>query len=271
LRIVYVGRLHHGHKGVLDMVPLVEHLQRRQFPFRLTIVGSGEDEAELRQRLQVWTEQGQVVFTGFQTPRQLYEHVYPNQDVVMLFSPSEGCPLAVEEAMANGVVPVCCEFLGVHSLGFLQPGRTGYIFPRGDFEQATTQLQTLFEDRAHLAGLSAACREAAPAFYLEKVSGQWCDALADVCRRPPRPLERSPAELGLDLPPGGSRLERFLSPAWADTLRRWARRWPVHPDGWAEWPSCLSSFPQEAHTALLDQLRVLDQAARKQEHPNAIR
>src|SRR5262249_48150210 len=263
LRILFVGRLNQLHKRVLDMAPLVEELHSRGVSFQLTGAGSGEDEWQLQRRLQTHADAGRVLFAGYVQPSELHRGLYPKHDTLIALSPElgEACPLVIQEAMAHGVVPICTDFVGVHSLGFLRNGRTGYIYPCGDTTRAADHLMALANDPALLHTMSENCREASRGFALGIAHKRWLDSLDELVERPPRPL---PANLGdIDLEPaaGGGRLDRLLSPAGADRARRAFRRWPDLPDGWAEWPGSISHVDEETRIRMLAELRELDELA----------
>jgi glycosyltransferase involved in cell wall biosynthesis len=260
LRILFVGRLSHLSKRVLDLAPLVEELFRRAANFCLTVVGSGEDEAQLRERLQPHVLTGRVNFKGYVTPDELNRSVYPAHDALIVLSPAlgEAGPLVIQEAMAHGVVPVSSEYLGIHSLGFVRSGQTGFIYPCGDLSRAADCLRDLASDSLLLRRMSQACLAAAGEFSLEIVHQKWLEALDQLSQWPPRVLSKDLKRTGLEPEAGESRLDRLLSPEWADRVRRLLRRWPEHPDGWAEWPGTMTHADDERRVAVMADLLRLD-------------
>lgn len=263
LRLLFIGRLNQHHKRVMDAVGLIEELDRRNLEFRMTFVGTGECEGTLRTALVRHTATGRVVFRGYMSHREIYEEVYPTHDAMIMFSPSlgEGCPLVIQEAMANGVVPICTEFVGIHSLGFLRHGQTGFIYPCGEIDRAADWFETLTNERDLLARMSDACQSAAQAFTIDAVHERWLAALNRIAEQPPRPLEVDLKSLGLGIPATNGRLDKWLSPGFADSIRRIFRRWPDHADGWAEWPGTLSAVDDATRAEMLDALIDLDKAA----------
>lgn len=270
LRILFVGRLSHQHKRVLDLVPLIQEMCRRAANFRLTVVGSGEDEVELRQRLQPHVVTGAVIFTGYVRPEELHRSLYPRHDVLVVLSPTlgEACPLVIQEAMAHGVVPVSSEYLGIHSLGFVRSGQTGYIYPCGELSRAADCLRDLETDSVLLHRMSQACLVAASEFALDIVHQKWLDALDRLVEQPTRRLSKDLLLTGLEPEKGQSRLDRVMSPKWADRVRHLFRRWPNHPDGWAEWPGTIANADAETWVEMMADLHRLDGLA--QENRDAI-
>ena len=99
LRLLFVGRLEPQKDPVLAL-EVADELRRRQFPFQLTILGSGAleervDEGIRKRRL------GDLV--------QLQSHVsdpspfYRDADILLMTSKFEGVPAAIGEALAHGV------------------------------------------------------------------------------------------------------------------------------------------------------------------------
>jgi glycosyltransferase involved in cell wall biosynthesis len=269
LRILSVGRLSHQHKRVLDLVTLVDELQRRGTDFRLTIAGSGEDETELQQRLHANVLTGEVVFAGYVSPEELHRRLYPEHDALIVLSPSlgEAGPMVIQEAMVHGVVPVSSEYLGVHALGFVRHEQTGYIYPCGDISRAAECLTALANEPALLARMSRACQSEAGEFALDGVHQRWLKALNVLSQQPVRPLVNGLGVTGLEHQAGRSRLERVLSPKEADRVRQLLRRWPVHADGWAEWPGTITHADEETRIAMIADLARLDALASKEREP----
>jgi glycosyltransferase involved in cell wall biosynthesis len=259
LRIAFVGRLNEMHKRASDLIPFIEHLTRSRVPFRVTVVGSGESEHRLRQALAPHAARGTVVFLGHVPPQRLQLEIYPAQDVLVSFSPSEGCPQAIQQALAHGVVPVCSEFLGAHSLGFLRAEETALFFPVGDAAGAARQADRLAHDDAFLEEMSRAGRAEAETFPADWSMRRWLDAFRITLSQPVRKAAVPSAD---DLAPNRtslSRLERLGLPAGpADALRRLLRRWPRFLDGWDEWPGTVSAVGESEKADLLAELQRLD-------------
>jgi glycosyltransferase involved in cell wall biosynthesis len=260
LRIAFVGRLNQEHKRASDLIPFVKHLTRSRVPFRLTIVGSGESEHRLRQALAPHAARGTVEFLGHVPPQRLQLEIFPAQDVLLSFSPSEGCPQGIQQALAHGVVPICSEFLGAHSLGFLRAEETALFFPVGDAAGAARQTERLAHDDSMLEEMSRVGRAEAETFPADGSMRRWLDAFRLTLSQPVR---RAAVASSDDVAPNResiSRLERLGVPAGlADALRRLLRRWPRFLDGWDEWPGTVSTVGEAEKADMLAQLHRLDQ------------
>ncbi len=261
LRVAFVGRLDPLIKGVLDAIPLVRELERRGVEYRLSFVGDGEAADTLRAQLAPSLAAGRVAFHGYLEPERVQSEIYPRHDALIMFSRQEACPLVMQEAMAHGVVPVCTDFTGIRSLGFVRDGINALVYPCGDVSRAADHLQTLAGDRRAMLTMAQACRESARDFPLRKMLQEWLEALDRLASQPPRPLAERARDLALLREPDGSRLGRLgLSPAWADRVRRCLLPPPRFADGWAEWPGTYSHVDENTRRAMLERLAQLDRA-----------
>src|SRR5205085_37900 len=142
LRLGYVGRIATLQKRALDLADALDELRRRGVPFTCVVAGTGPEEAELRSRLP------DVTFLGWQTTEQLYDHVYPELDVLLHFAAWEGVPIAPREAMAHGVVPVMARFRGIAAEDHFHDGVDSLTFDIGDVRAAADHVEHLHRDRA---------------------------------------------------------------------------------------------------------------------------
>jgi glycosyltransferase involved in cell wall biosynthesis len=263
-RLLFVGRLHREHKRILELPRLVEELARRAQPFELTIVGDGEGREALLEKLSDERAQGTVRFVGYLPPEQIAREIYPRHDILIHFSApvGEGCPQVLQQAMAHGVVPVCSEFVGIHSLGFLRHGETCLTFHLGDIERAAAHVRELQRDPALRAAMARRAENAMRSFDINRALRAWRDAIDDARRLPSRDAGPHMHELAAHLPDAG-RLQRAGVPAvWADRLRRTLRRYPAHADGWAEWPGTMVVLDEATRMAIMKDLVAIDDEAR---------
>jgi glycosyltransferase involved in cell wall biosynthesis len=264
LRLLFVGRLHQQHKRIMDLPMLVEKLERRKVGFHLTVVGDGEERGSLLECFGNRLHRGTVRYLGYVPPERIDEKIYPEHDVLLHFSTSEGCPQAVQQAMAHGVVPVCSEFLGIHSLGFLRNDETCCIFPIGDVATAADKVTKLNRRPELLMLMARAACEAMGAFAMAQVLQTWEKAVIDVLRLPVRLMNQ--IDRNFEVAPDHGRLARLgLSPGAIDWVRRGLRRFPELPDGWAEWPGTLTNLDEQMRSEMLADLRGLDENARAAE------
>ncbi len=174
LRVVYVGRIVEEQKRVSRLVELVRLLEQRAANCRLTLVGSGEQLAEMQSAL---SASRLVEFAGA-VPYDDVQRLLAAQDVFILLSDYEGLPLSLLEAMGQGVVPVVSDLAS--GIREVVTDDCGIRVPVGDVRSAAEALVALSGDRGRLAAMSAAAAALArrnfsadrmAAKYLELVDG----------------------------------------------------------------------------------------------------
>lgn len=213
LRLVFASRLVQLAKRVHDLPGLAAALAERNVPFRLTIVGDGEEREPLLGRLRPFLADGRVRYLGTLANEDLLRE-FERNDVILITSDFEGLPVGLLEAMGRGCVPVVTDIpSGIPEL--VRDGVNGYRVPVGDLAafadrlaglQADTARRQEFALRAH----EAVCRggyrtEDMAARYLALFRRALHDAAAGAFRRP-RGKIRLPPELG------------WMQPTWKDWL-----------------------------------------------------
>lgn len=90
-------------KGYPDLLQALAALKKRDFDFRCVIVGTGRSAEDLQRQSSELGLDDVVRFTGFVTDVQEQLH---KADIFVLPTYCEALGIALEEAMANGLVPV---------------------------------------------------------------------------------------------------------------------------------------------------------------------
>lgn len=121
-----VGRLFDNYKRVSDLIRAVPILQKSCPGARLLIVGSGPDEAMLRQLAVELRVTDYVHFAGYQPNTQAY---YAVMDVFALASASEAFGLVLVEAMLASLPVVATRVGGIPSV--VSDGETGLLVNPG--------------------------------------------------------------------------------------------------------------------------------------------
>ena len=234
LRLGYVGRLTAVDKRVRDLVPFVRALSAAGDPFNVTIAGDGPERATLTEALSGHP----VTFLGAQTSDQLYREVYPNLDVLLLFSESEAFGIALVEAMRHGVVPVSSAFVGCAAEALVEHGATGLLFPVADPLMAATCVHRLAKDPHLLERLAMAGQQRVEGQYAwSNCVEAWDQALRQTLSLPARTVPTMPPRTCRD---NGGRLDRLGIPLGVvDAFRRARRRLfgvSTAMHGGEEWP-----------------------------------
>ncbi len=253
LRLAYVGRLSQGDKRAHDLIGFSQALRALGVPHSLDIVGDGSLDAELRTALQ-----GQARFHGRLDSEQIYQTIYPNLDLLLLFSESEAFGIVLVEAMLHGVVPVTSEFLGWGAEGIVQPEHSALSFPVGDVAAAAQQVARLAQDPELLAKLSSQGRATVTGRYRwNQCAAGWTQALDQILELTPRQAGNPPRPA-----PTTGRMS-MLPAAAADALRRARIAWRGVPSamlGGEEWPWISKRHTAEHLQRIEARSRALDTA-----------
>lgn len=140
-------------KGLLDLAAAWERIAPRSPRAHLLLIGSGSQEAALRERL---AGVPRVRFVGYRSDAA---EVVRALDVLVLPSYVEGAPNVVLEAMAAGRAVVATAVSGTPEL--VEEGVTGRLVPPGDPEALGAALSALVADAGLRARLGAAGAERA--------------------------------------------------------------------------------------------------------------
>lgn len=116
----------------------------RKSPARLTFVGGGPGEAELRERAEAWGLGDKVRFAGAMPPAQVRREMERAGIFLFTSGRQEGWGVVVNEAMNSG-----CAVIASHAAGsvpyLIQNGENGLVYPSGDVEALAEALRFLLE------------------------------------------------------------------------------------------------------------------------------
>ncbi|MBD3243996.1 MAG: glycosyltransferase [Chitinivibrionales bacterium] len=176
-RICFVGRLSEekGLPGLLDAMPEV---YRRAPQTRLTLVGTGPLEERLHKTVSALGLDGCVQFAGYMS--NVFEALAQN-DIFVLPSRTEGCPIVILEAMAMGL-PVVATAVG-GNVELVRHGETGLLVPYGDPTALADALVKLVTDRDRAVkmgdkGRASAFTEFHPSRFTSRLTSLYDELLA---------------------------------------------------------------------------------------------
>lgn len=134
-----VGRLHKV-KDHEFLIRACIRLRDRGLVFRCLVGGEGPERSHLeslirKNRLEKW-----VMLLGH-VPREEISSFYRTVDVVVLTSRSEGIPLVLMEAMAQGTTVLAPAITGIPEL--VIPGKTGFLYSPGSLDDFTKKISFL--------------------------------------------------------------------------------------------------------------------------------
>jgi glycosyltransferase involved in cell wall biosynthesis len=139
--ILTVGRLSDRQKRLSDLITSMKHLPE----FKLTIVGSGEDEAALRTLVASLNLGPRIEFLGFISDRAHLRQLYRTCGVFTLASAWEAMALAMLEAMSCGAPVAATEIPSFES--FIVDGVNGFLAPVGSPERLSEAIRSAFHAR----------------------------------------------------------------------------------------------------------------------------
>jgi glycosyltransferase involved in cell wall biosynthesis len=178
MRLLCVGRLIER-KGQQHLLRSFADL-RCQLPdqtLQLTLVGTGDAEAALKQQAYELGIADQVMFKGF-VAREDMPEVYRQADLFVLPSQSEGMSIALLEALASGLPVVVTNTGGTEEL--VTPGENGLVVDWADVDQLTANLRRLATDRALARRMGTASRARALQFSWEAIAESYLELFGQV-------------------------------------------------------------------------------------------
>jgi hypothetical protein len=184
----------------------------------------------------------------------LRARLYREVDALLVPSRWETGPLVAWEAMAEGVPVVASRYVGSGLEGALRHEENALLFDVGDVEEAARQLARLARDRA----LADRLRDGGLAlvrdrYALPRSIEGWDHSLAALLELPHLPRAEDPP-----VRPATGRLERWLGPRRAETVRAALGRTGPEAGSGGEWPHAYG--PGEARDAFFLRAAELDRS-----------
>jgi glycosyltransferase involved in cell wall biosynthesis len=159
IRLIFVGRLQHSHKGVLWLPDILQGCLDRGLDVTLTIVGDGPDAENLQSLLAARSLEPRSRLVRGVPPEEVYS-LLTQSHVLLMPSLFEGMPIALLEGLACGCVPVVSRLPGITDVA-VEHGETGLLVNTGDIAGYADAVATLVRNPARWAGMSSAGRERA--------------------------------------------------------------------------------------------------------------
>ena len=141
IKLLTVARLEQlkGHSYLIDAMDI---LCNKYDNVTLTLVGEGDQETFIKDKIESYNLQNKVSLVGFSDPVQYYR----NSDIFILPSYTEAFPLVNLEAMACGVPVVSSDVGGVSEA--ITHGENGFLYKAGDIDSLVHHLSTLIESKS---------------------------------------------------------------------------------------------------------------------------
>jgi colanic acid/amylovoran biosynthesis glycosyltransferase len=140
--ILSVGRMVPA-KGQHQLIDAVERLAEQGRRVRLHLVGTGPDEASLRDLVSRFKDPSVVVFEGPVNQDQI-RALYEKADAFCIPSFAEGIPVVLMEALAMEVPCVTTQITGIPEL--IRPGVDGLLVAPSDLDGLTEALARMMDE-----------------------------------------------------------------------------------------------------------------------------
>jgi glycosyltransferase involved in cell wall biosynthesis len=178
IEIVYLGRLDNVQKRVHLFPRIATELVASGISFRWTICGEGPDAHWLRQKLSKEIASGVVRML----PAISYKEVpffLRSFDVFLLTSDYEGLPLALLEAMGQGLVPVVSDLQS--GIREVVNNDNGLLVPMNEIEGYAKAIISLAGNRPELLRMSSLARSSVSGrFSISAMAIRWLEAIQAV-------------------------------------------------------------------------------------------
>ncbi len=175
LKIIYAGRIEIEQKQILLLAKSFVKSSLNNKNLSFSIYGSGSQVQELEQFLSPYKNTANVKFYG-SVPQSEIQKVMLEHDVFTLMSDYEGMPVALMEAMACGLVPVCLkEESGINEI--IKSGENGFIVQNRN-DDYFNKLSHLQKSPELLENMSLKAMDTIKVKYnLEQTHKKWADLL----------------------------------------------------------------------------------------------
>lgn len=152
VRLLWAGQLRPV-KGLVHLLRAARLLQGEGRDVRLTLVGGGEQEEELRALVAALGLERSVRFAGYVPPGSALCAYFDEADVFVLPSISEGVPKVLLEAMARALPVVASRVGGVPDV--IRDGENGVLVPPADPAALAVAVARVLDDPGLRGRLSA--------------------------------------------------------------------------------------------------------------------
>lgn len=194
LRLAFLGRLV-AEKGVLLLFEMDLALKRLNILVEWSFIGQGALRKALEEQ---WQGRGNVHFHEPRGTDGVYA-LLKDQDVLVFPTEFDGTPVAILEALSNGVVPIVTDLPG--GIQECVTEEVGFRVPFRNLELFVEKIAQLDKDRDLLRKMQVACHQKAQEEYdVVKNSDHFIRAVLDRCARGHQEKPRLTALGRLDRP-----------------------------------------------------------------------
>ena len=178
--VLFVGRLA-PEKDLMTWLQVARAVSNAQSEARFLLVGDGPERERLQQTVLQLGLEKVVEFAGF-VPHSALADFYARASVVMLTSPSEGCPRVLIEAASQGTPAVSTISAGPKDI--VVNGVTGFLHDVGDVRGLAHSVATLLRDPRRTATMGSQARAfVSVKFDPRRLRSEWVGLWVDIARQ----------------------------------------------------------------------------------------
>lgn len=139
--ITCIGRIceQKGQQLLIDALSIVKE---KHPDIKLILVGGGEMEAVVRERVSHYKLENNVVFAGWKSSAEIREYI-ENSTFTVLPSFAEGLPVVIMESMSLSTPVLSTYIAGIPEL--IKHGENSWLVPAGDAQQIAEQINDVFD------------------------------------------------------------------------------------------------------------------------------
>lgn len=164
LRFIVVSRLEPA-KGIDLLLDALRPL--RDYDFQVKVAGDGSQRILLEQLTKQYGLTNRIEFLGM---RHDIQELMQQSDCLLVPSRWEGLPIAILEAMANGLPVIASRVGGIPEV--IQDDVNGMLVPAEDVQSLRSQLEEIIRNPGRLATMGDSARETAIKNYSIEVTAQ---------------------------------------------------------------------------------------------------
>jgi len=180
LRLLFVGRLIDSHKGVFRLSRILAACRARGLPVTLSVIGDGPDGRRLTQLFVTEGVHDLATMMGMQPPSAIAAAMRDHH-VFVFPTNTEGMPLVVLEAQANGCVPVSTLLPGITDVA-VEDRVTGRLMALGNIEECVDHIADMLDRGAWQRHSEAAMARTERLFSLAAMGEQYETLVATLAR-----------------------------------------------------------------------------------------
>lgn len=222
LKLLYAGRLVETQKRISDVTRAVCKMALEIPGTEATFYGSGPSESDMNRIIREHDVQDTIKLGGLVDNHRLQDKLLEGH-VFVLLSDFEGLPIALMEAMACGLVPVCYNMdSGIPEL--VEHGKNGYLVNDRD-EEFISVIKKLKADERLWEKLSGEARKKIENGYSIKISAsKWYDLFELLIERAPQEKRAIEIPSEVELPERHKEIRNSEDPRWPGYSAYYGRR-----------------------------------------------